>query len=304
MEEQIFTQVFTLMAMMVVGIFAYRLKIVGDTGVKDLSAVLINVAIPATILTSFDTGFSHDLLANMAAVFAISSVMHLGLIVLSRLFYAKIAPEKRKVFCFSTVFSNCGFVGFPLAQGLYGDVGVFYVSIFTIPFNILMFSYGVRLFSGSGNLRDACKSLVNAPMIAMGGGLVLFFSPLRLPEIVAQPLTFLGNMTTPLSMLVIGAILAGMPRADATGIVKDPSLYYLSFVKLILVPVAVFAALHALRLDPTVIGVCVVLAAMPTASLVGIFAQRYNGDLSAAAQCTALTTALSVLTIPAVFSIL
>jgi predicted permease len=298
-SQQILTQDFVLTALMLTGVGLRKLGIVTNEAARWFSLLLVNVALPCTILASFHFELTHDLLAKAATVFIISVAVHGALIALSHLCYWRFASGRRDVFIFSTVFSNCGFVGIPLIQGVFGDLGVFYVAIFTIPFNVLMFTYGMHLFRGvaSGSI---WRNLANAPLIGTLIGLALFLFSVHLPVPIAKTVTALGGLTTPLSMLIIGALLAETKPAD---VFKDRGLYYLSLVKLVIAPLLVLAVLAVLHTDRTIAYVCTALVAMPAASLVGVFAQRYNGDTAAAARSAFLTAVLSVITVPAILAI-
>jgi malate permease and related proteins len=298
-SQQILTQDFVLTALMLTGVGLHKLGIVTNEATRWFSLLLVNVALPCTILASFHFELTPDLATKAATVFIISVAVHGGLIALSHLCYWRFAPGRREVFVFSTVFSNCGFVGIPLIQGVFGDIGVFYVAIFTIPFNTLMFTYGVHLFRGAagGNI---WQHLANPPLIGTLIGLALFLLSVHLPVPIAKTVTALGGLTTPLSMLIIGALLAKTKPAD---VFKDRGLYYLSLVKLVIAPLLVLAVLAVLHTDRTIAYVCTALVAMPAASLVGVFAQRYNGDTAAAARSAFLTTVLSVITVPAILAI-
>lgn len=213
------------------------------------------------------------------------------------LFY-KFETSKKVVFTFSTIFSNCGFVGFPLVQGLFGNIGVFYTSIFTIPFNLLMFTYGTSLFSGNNDVKNIGKQLKNPPLLCTLAGIILFLLSIKLPFPILKTLESIGNMTTSLSMFIIGSMLADI--TNLKDLFKDLEIYYLSLVKLIIVPILCFVLLHILSTDKMLSEICLVLVSMPTASLIGVFAENYNGNKKAASQCVFSTTILSIITMPCI----
>jgi malate permease and related proteins len=298
-SQQILTQDFILTVLMLTGVVLTRLGVITREATHWFSALLVNVALPCTIIGSFHFDPESALLTNAAIVFGISVAVHAGLIALSRSCYGRMASGRREVFVFATVFSNCGFVGIPFAQGLFGDIGVFYVSIFTIPFNVLMFTYGVSLFRGTA-AGDAWRGLANPPLIGTLIGLALFLASVHLPEPVTKTVVTLGNMTTPLSMVIIGAFLAETRLVD---VLKDRGLYFLGLVKLVVAPLLLTVVLTLVPVDRTVAQVCIVLVAMPSASLVGVFAQRYGGDAEVAARGVFMTTVLSVATVPLILAL-
>lgn len=287
--------------MMIVGVILRKAKIITDEVNKALSSILINVTMPCMILYSFNFKFSMSMLKNAIMILFYSIAIHVFLIVLSKLLYFKSEDSKKKVFEFATIFSNCGFVGYPVVQGIFGNVGVFYTSIFTIPFNVLMWSYGIMIFTGEKDLKKVWKNVVNIPLISIFLGILMFVFSVPLPKVLTQTLSSIGNMTTPISMFIIGAMLADVKLKE---VFKGLDVYYMNFIKLIAAPMLVYFILKLLGTSNIVLCICVILVAMPTGSLVGVFAERYNGNKAVASKCVFLTTVLSMITIPAIMAII
>ena len=300
LNPQVLDQVIVLMALMLVGAAAKRFAIITNDALRWFITLLMSIALPCTIISSFHFALTSDLAENAGLIFLVSLAAHVGLIAVSQLLYRGYPIAKRRIFVLSTAFSNCGFVGYPIAQSLFGDIGVFYASIFTIPFNILVFSYGVHQFGRSDGI-SMWKAMLNPPMIATTIGILFFLTSLQLPSPVSKTMSALGAMTTPLSLLIIGAMLAD---TKLSSVLRNGSFYYLSFVKLLLAPLLVFIGLYFFHLDRTMVDISIALVAMPSASLIGVFAQRYNGDSETAARCAFVTTVLSVVTIPAILVLL
>nr|WP_281064353.1 AEC family transporter [Clostridium muellerianum] len=164
-----------------------------------------------------------------------------------------------------------------------------------------MWSYGVILFTGKSDLKSIKKSLVNLPLICTFLGIIIFLFSIKLPLPLLNTLSSIGNMTTPISMFIIGAMLADVKLKD---VFNGFSIYYVNSIKLIAVPFLTYAVLRFLNADKTLLYICVILMAMPTASLIGVLAEKYNGDKIAASKCAFLTTVFSIITIPAVISVI
>ncbi|WP_066022418.1 MULTISPECIES: AEC family transporter [Clostridium] len=301
MNTNVINQVTMLTLMMIVGIILRKAKIITDEVNKALSTILINVTMPCMILYSFNFKFSMSMLKNAIMILFYSIAIHVFLIVLSKLLYFKSEDSKKKVFEFATIFSNCGFVGYPVVQGIFGNVGVFYTSIFTIPFNVFMWSYGIMIFTGEKDLKKVWKNVVNIPLISIFLGVLMFIFSVPLPKVLTQTLSSIGNMTTPISMFIIGAMLADVELKE---VFKGLDVYYMNFIKLIGAPLLVYLILKLLGTNNIVLCICVILVAMPTGSLVGVFAERYNGNKAVASKCVFLTTVLSMITIPAIMAIM
>lgn len=301
MNNNVINQVLILTFLMIIGIILRKVKIITDEVNKGLSNILMDVTLPLMIIYSFSFKFSMDMLKNSLMIIFYSFLIHIVLIILSKILYFKFPESKKNVLKFSTVFSNCGFIGYPVLQGLYGKIGVFYTSIFTIPFNIFMWSYGVMLFTGKKDIKSIKKNLINGPMICIFLGLIIFLFSIKLPYPVLQTLKSAGDMTTPISMFIIGSMLADVKLKD---VFKGFDIYFMNFIKLIIVPLLTFVILKLLGADKTLIYMCVILEAMPTATLVGVFAEKYNGDKTAASKCAFLSTILSMVTIPVIIQII
>lgn len=287
--------------MMLVGIALRKTKIISDEVNKGLTGILMNAAMPSTILYSFNAKFSAGILKNAIMIFSYSIIIHIFLIILSKAAYFKMEDSKKKIFKFATIFSNCGFVGYPVIQGIYGSIGVFYTSIFTIPFNILMFSYGVLIFTEKSDFKSIRKKLTNIPTISIFVGVIMFLFSIKFPYPILNTLQGIGNMTTPISMLIVGAMLADVKLKE---VFKGFNVYYFNFIKLIAAPILVCIVLMLFNANKVVLNICVILVAMPTASLLGVFAEKYDGDKVTASKSVFLTTVLSMFTIPAVISMI
>lgn len=296
MTDQVIQQVLSLILMMAVGWGLRKKGILTNSVNRSLSEILINVSMPCLIIKSFNVNFSSSLMVNAWTILVYSFIIHALMIGFCQVWYCKIHIIKKPVFHFATVFSNCAFIGFPLTHGLFGEIGVFYTSMFLIPFNLLVFSYGVMLFTKETGVKKILLDLVrNIPLIATFAGILIFVFNIEIPSFCLAPLTHVGNMTTPMSMFVIGSMLADAKVQDVfTGL----DIYYLSLIKLIVAPLMCYLLIRHLITDQTILKILIILVAMPTATLVGIFAEKYDGNRQAASLCAFITTALSMITIP------
>ncbi|MCR3761175.1 AEC family transporter [Clostridium felsineum] len=162
MNTNIINQIIILTLMMIVGVVLRKRKIITDEVNKGISNILMSLTLPCMIIYSFNFDFSMDMLKKAIMIFFYSVGIHIFLIILSEPLYFKFGKSKKNVFKFATIFSNCGFVGFPIVQGIFGNIGVFYTAVFTIPFNIFMFTYGIMLFTGESNLKSIKKKPIKS----------------------------------------------------------------------------------------------------------------------------------------------
>jgi malate permease and related proteins len=297
----ILNQIIILFIIMIVGFIGAKLKIIDKTLNKGLSDLLINIALPFLILSSFDFSFNKEMVSNSAIVFTIAIMIIIFSIFLSKILFYKYSKKERQVMRFIAVFSNCGFMGFPIVLSIYGKEGLFYASIYNIAFNIIIWTYGVYLFSEKKDIKNLKKIFINPAMIATFIGVLLFIFSIKLPGPIQGTLSMVGSMTVPISMLVVGASLTNIGFFD---IVKSFKIYYVSFVRLLMIPIILIFALRPFHLADIIIDTVVILTAMPAATLSAIIGEAYGGDVELASKIIFVSTILSAVTIPIILLLL
>ena len=201
------------------------------------------------------------------------------------------------------IFSNIGFMGIPLLAATVGGEAVLYTALFQFVFNILIYTYGITAMRGKKEGKEGentgfkWKSLLNVGVISCVTALVLYFSQVDLPDFVDTVLKNLANLTAPLSMLVIGQSFTEFKIRE---LFTDVRLLLFAAIKLLLLPVAGLSMLKLFIADPVILQVCLVMLATPVASMTAMLAQQYDGNYELASRGVALTTILSVGTIPLV----
>lgn len=294
-NSQLINQVIVLFIIMAVGFYAKKKKFLNKEVDKGLSELLLNITLPFMIISSFNINYEAKMVANAQKIFIYSFLIHISLIFISKLFFFKLQKNKQQVFRFITIFSNVGFMGYPVLQSIYGGTGVFYAAIFNIAFNILVWTVGVMLFTGEKDFKSMRKALANPALIAVMIGLILFLFSIRLPAPIEMSVKLVGATTTPISMIIVGSMLAEMQVKDAF---SDFSVYYATIIRLIIVPLIIFVILKFLKVDEMLLTICVILQAMPAAVMAPIIAEKYGGDNLLASQCVFITTIISGITIP------
>ena len=279
---------------MVVGVIIVKTKILKKEGRSSLIGLLINITLPCMILHSFeqDAGIEELIAAGHALI--ISACCCLIAYGVSLILWRRKPAEKRAVMEFATMFSNQGNAGLPIISLVFGAEGVFYTSFFLIPVRVLMWTLGVSLFVKQKG-KERWKTLfVNPSLLVVFVGLFILLTPFKLPSVLSTAVTSIGNMTGPLSMMIIGASLADMNVRDAL----DKDAFILSAVRLLGIPVLAMVILRAIGVDTLIWQVQATLLAMPAASNTAILAEMYGRDHSFAAKCVFITTVLSLITVP------
>jgi predicted permease len=293
--SKILNQVIVLFLIMVVGYFARKRNIINSQVNKGLSELLLRITLPFMIVASFNYSYSKDMLYNAFILFIYSMIMHGSLVFISKLLYYKYPHKVKSVLRYITVFSNCGYMGYPVVESVFGKVGVFYAAIFNIPFNILSWTVGIMFFTGEKDFKAAKKVLLNPGILSVLIGLVLFIFSIKLPLPVYKTLESIGSITTPLSMIIVGSMLAEMNIRD---VFAGFEIYYGCVVRLIVIPIIVIAILKLFGAKDVLLGIPTLIAAMPAAANTAIFAEKYGGDSLFASRIIFVTTMLSSLTIP------
>lgn len=302
MNSDIINQVVVLCLIMLLGLYARKKEYIKEHTVKSLTDILMNVTLPCLILSSFNMEFSTDLWARVKLIFIYSSIIHIFLAIISKFFFIKCDENKKKILRFVTMFSNFGFMGYPIVEGIYGKIGVFYASVFGIPFNIILLTYGVLLFNKEAKGNFKIKDIVMQPgILFVVIGTFIFLFSIKLPIPINKTLNMVGSMTTPMSMMIVGASFAG---TSVSSMAKDFKLYYISFIRLLVVPFIICVLLKFIKADDYLLKLCVILEAMPAAAMTTVFAEMYNSDRIFSAKCIFVTTVLSIFTIPLVITLL
>ena len=294
-KNVIIVQVLTLFLVMAIGFVARKCRVLTPVLNKGLTELLINVTSPLLVISAFNFSFSEEKLVIAGFVFLISLVLHAGSFFISKLIYRRFPLERQKLLRMATIFTNCGFMGYPVVGSLYGSLGIFYTSIYIVVFHLFLWTAGVGLFTGKTDLQATKKALLNPGIIAVFIGMLIFLFSIRLPSPMMGAIQLVGGMTTPLSMLIIGAMLADIRPIE---LFVGLELYYASFVRLLLLPLLTAGILMLLKFNGIILGVCVLAVAMPAGSLLVPLAEQYGGDTPFASRLVFLSTLLSVLTIP------
>jgi predicted permease len=301
-------QVVIMFCIMLVGMICRKIGFLRSESEKDLSNILCFVISPCLIVNSFRQEFSVQRLALFGELFLFSAAIFLVNIVLSQLLLGKriggrifhLSDAQSAVMRFGSVYTNCGFIGFPLVQSLVGDIGVFYAVPFNITFNIFVWSHGVSLFGhGEKGRKSAAvrKVLTNPNIIATAVGLTLFLTQFALPFIPARALELISGMNTPLSMLVIGANLAGYSiKRDFT----DRRAWLGVLLRNFFLPLVTILILTGSFLPQEARLTMLVMSACPVGGFTILFSNLFGLDKRFPTRYMCLSTILSVLSVPAV----
>lgn len=296
MDFNILAEVIVIMGVIAVGYGSRRLRVIGESTVSGMSNLLVKVINPLLLVGSTQTVLEGENLQRAWTMLLLSLAFHVGVCLLMLLLGKAMGLEERmrKAFAMLIAFGNVGFVGFPLAMALYGDMGLLYAIPVSVGFQAVFWTLGVVVFGGREKLH--IKNLLMPGTIASLYVMACMAFPfLRLPDLLTDIAAMVGDMTVPMALFLVGAMLAG---ANFAVVFKNYLSYLISFIKLIALPLFAFFLLRAMGLDDTTVVLFSVLMACPTGSLVPIMAAVNDCEPQFAAAVTAFNTLLFMGTMP------
>lgn len=297
----VINQMLQLFMLMMTGCLMFKLKMLNKNTVKDLNGFVLNVTMPCMILTSVLGAEKKNLPMN--DILTATAILVILLPVVSYLFL-KLARIKKNagLWLFMMIYPNVGFMGFPLMKALYGDESILYTAIINMAFNVSLFSIGKICMMPESNQRVKMnwKVLCSPGIISSLVSIIFYLTGFMMPEIILNPLKMLGNMTTPLAMMIIGSVIAQYPFKE---IFLSKRTYEFVFLVDIVLPLFFYPVLNCLIQDSLTKGIAVIILSMPVANGAVMFAEQYGQPVAKAAQTVCLSTLLSVITIPVVMKI-
>ena len=276
-----------------IGWILIKYKVITKQGQENLTNLVIYLILPCNIIKSFLIDFSADILRQCLDILILSILLQLFCVGFGKIFYRRHEPDRRKCLQYGIICSNAGFLGNPIAEGVFGAAGLLLASVYLIPQRIMMWSSGLTIFAGGGDRRQVLKKVVTHPcIIACVLGMILMLGQWKLPAVLDTTLSHLGGCNTALSMLVIGMILAEGNLKS----IFDKDIWIYSLIRMVLIPGALLLVCRLIRLPELATGVSVLLAAMPAGATTSILAAKYHRAPEFAAQLVVVSTVISFAT--------
>lgn len=295
MSETILKQTIIMMILMLAGFICSKTGLISNESNKDLSKLVLQVVNPVVIFMSYQTEQKPELIHELLLTFALSCLAFVVLIAGAYLLIRKNPDKNTEIERFSSIYSNCGFMGIPLVNALFGMEGVFCLTAFITVFNLIVWTHGVILITGEKDIKSVIKVFYSPTIIAIILGLLSFFLGIRLPEIPSKALGYISELNTPLAMIVSGATIAG---TDLKALLKKKGVYKVCSIKLILLPILLSVILCLVPVDEKVRLTVIVAASAPPAAMCTLLCIRSGKDSLYASEIFAAGTILSVITLP------
>lgn len=289
-------QVLIIFVLISVGFILTKTKIINDKGVKQLTDILLIAVTPCVIIKAYQREFHAELLKGLLLAMLASVIIHIIASVVSVLFFRKENTVKYRVSRFAVICSNCGFMAIPLLSAALGNDGVFYGSAYLVVFTLFYWTYGVYICTEDVKKCFSFRAIVfNPGVIGVIIGLVLFFAQIELPYVLSESVSYMASLNTPLAMLILGSFLE---KVDIKNAVKNIGLYCVCFLRLILIPFISILVLWFLKIDTEIAKTVLICAACPVATVTSLFAAKFELDSIYASETVAVSTVLSIITIP------
>ena len=292
----VFNRILIMFLLMIVGFILFHKDVLDNHTTKKLSVLLNTYVMPCCVIASFQRAFDHALAKTLAGTFLIALLTFGISIVLAVLIFPKSKPDSRVCI----VLTNNGFMALPLLDAMFGATGVFLGAAHIVAMAIVIWTFAVSQLDR--NYKFTVRRILLTPgVIAAALSIALFVSPIKLPEPIYVAASFMGDLNTPLGMLVLGAYLA---QIDFRLVFADKAVWKPSLLRLILIPAISVVLLTVIPLDQTAKLALLVGVATPTAIASAMFAQIHGTDYLFSTRVVALTTLLSLVTLPAWIAVL
>ena len=300
MSVTIFRQTIIMLILILTGVLCAKTKIIGTEANKDLSKFVLQVINPVVIFMAYQSEYRPELAKNLLITFGLSVLSFIIMIVLAYVLVRRKDKRETEIERFSLIYSNCGFMGIPLVDALFGDEGVFYLTAFITVFNIFVWTHGIILISGEKNIKNIVKVLRSPTIISIVLGLLCFFARIRIPAVPAQALTFIKEINTPMAMIVSGVTMAD---TDILKLVKNLRVYLICILRLLVIPIAVVGVLSVFNIDSKVMLTIIAASAAPPAAMCTLHCIRYGKNSVYSSEIFTAGTIFSIATLPLIVKI-
>lgn len=297
-------EMFVLYAIALLGFFIRKKGILNENANDVITRLILYITLPSLILFSLNISFSFEIVKEFfwllfMSVYAMSAAILLAAWMGKK---SRLPIGKRSVYEGIIVFGNQGFIGYAVTFILFKEQGIVYLTIFNLFYLFLIWTYGIYLFTKKTDSASWKEIFLNPGVLSTLAGVILFFLPIGWPKAVSNGLEMVGKMTIPLSMLLIGSIIANINVRSFFPAIKNQLLWKAAAVRLIIIPF-MLVPFAVLSVPFPLLTIAMVVTGMPSAPTISIYAQKYGGDAVFASLGVLLTTFLCMITIPLLYII-
>lgn len=277
-----------------IGFLIRKRGIVNTEGRMNMIDLCLHLTLPFNVLNSFMRKWDWNLFRACGIILLLSVGLNAVSVFFSAILFRKQEEKRQKSLKYGTIISNSGFLGNPMVEGIYGADGLLYAALFMLPVRIVMWTVGIAVFL-KGEKGKLWKNILTHPcIVAIYAGVIVMVSGVQFPTFVEKTITGISNCNTPLSMMLVGMMLA---EVKPKGLIDKTMVFYAS-VRLLIIPAVVFALTAYLPIDSMLRGITVIMAGMPAPITTALLSAKYGGDEQYATGMIFLSTLLSLITLP------
>lgn len=294
----VFQQMLVIFVMIAVGIWMDRKAHFAETTSRDLSYLVTHVCNPALLITGALGDTSGISNRDFLFVLVVGAVSYLVIIIIAVLLpkFLGVKQDEQKFYHMMCVYGNIGFIGIPVVAAVFGREALIYVSIFNLEYNLLVYTHGVKILEAGmqGEKANLLKQLINPGTVAASITILLFLLKIKVPDIIANCLTYAGNATTILAMVILGISLSHVSIKE---LFSNEKFYLFTLVRYIFIPVAFGFLMNLFTDDIMITGVTVLMMSMPAGNMPLMMARERGMKCDVLARGIMFTTILSLFTI-------
>lgn len=277
-----------------IGFLIRKRGIVNTEGRMNMIDLCLHLTLPFNVLNSFMRKWDWNLFKACGIILLLSVGLNAVSVFFSMILFRKQEEKRQKSLKYGTIISNSGFLGNPMVEGIYGADGLLYAALFMLPVRIVMWTVGMAVFL-KGEKGKLWKNILTHPcIVAIYAGVIVMISGVQFPTFVEKTITGISNCNTPLSMMLVGMMLA---EVKPKGLIDKTMVFYAS-VRLLVIPAVIFALTAYLPIDGMLRGITVIMAGMPAPITTALLSAKYGGDEQYATGMIFLSTLLSLITLP------
>lgn len=304
-----------------IGMILYKKEMLSEMTSKQISGIIVNVTNPALLICSAFGDGPRVSMQELGTALIIFLAVYAVLVAVSFLIPHILRVPDKYHYCYQmlTVFGNVGFIGIPLASAVLGTECLIFVSIYNLIFNILIYTFGISVLQRAAARQTSAmgenktefpdthvttarwKKIINAGTISAAATIFFYLADFPVPKIVSSTLTYMGQSTTLLSMLVLGASVAQMALKD---VFSHPKLYGFILLRQILLPIGCVMLLRFIVNDTLILNTLTLMLAVPAGNLPLMLSKQLHVETDTISQGIILSTLLSLATIPVVSFVL
>jgi hypothetical protein len=284
-----------------IGVYLYRKGVIHADMSKRLSTIIVDVCNPALALSSILQGTGDATHADVVTCLIVAVGLYAVLILAGYVlpWLLRIEKDQRKYYNMMTVYGNIGFIGIPVAKAVLPDSAMIYVILLNSVFMLLIYTHGIVVMAGSMK-GISIRNFFSSGTIVTVVTLLIFWFDIQLPELISDTVIYIGNSTTFLSMILLGASLAKMPIRE---MLKETKMYPFLFVRMLVLPIVLAYGMRLLSVPPMIVLTFALLTSLPAANLPLILAEKNGDDTTILSRGIAMTTLVSFVTVTIVMSV-